>query len=386
MQVDKEISDKIKFLCREISREEWSGVLFYSVEGTIADPRNMVINLKDIFPMHKGSGVYTEYSFDESLMNFRMDNPELNYFKIGHMHSHNTMNTFFSGTDTSELHDNSVHHNYYLSVIVNNFFDITARVAFRGTIGSTVIKGKNEDGVEYELATSQNEEVMFYYECSIITSEPVIMVNLDFKDRVKAIIAEAAKPKPIAAIGTTTSKDPLINQNWKEKDVYGWKPKMSFDKPQRYEIPPESQEYHFNNQDAISNLEDLEDVKDEENRNNEIEDFLTELLTSHPDYLAHGHDIVILEDAFIYLKENMKSMDIRKYFDYIMEEFPELYASTLEPVEGQESFLNKDVETMIEMVEEFRVEYKHANIFLNRLLNFQKLIEDDSNTAKVDKI
>ena len=63
---------------------EWSGVLFYDVVGTIADPTNMVIHLREIFLMDKGTAGHTAYNYDEELVGFRMDNPTTNFMKIGH--------------------------------------------------------------------------------------------------------------------------------------------------------------------------------------------------------------------------------------------------------------------------------------------------------------
>jgi hypothetical protein len=50
------------------------------------------------------------------------------------------MNVFFSGTDMGELNDNSPKHNIYLSLIVNNYLDMTAKLAFIGKPYSYVCK------------------------------------------------------------------------------------------------------------------------------------------------------------------------------------------------------------------------------------------------------
>lgn len=326
----------------------------------------MIVELKDILPMHKGSGTYTEYDYTERLIEFRMDNPETNYFKIGHIHSHNSMATFFSVTDTSELHDNSKFHNYYLSVIVNNYFSITARIAFRGFIKSTIIQGYNENGEIYALNNSADEEVMFYYECNIVTNEPSVEVTDNFTSHVKFIIDEAAKPKnvPVVSPNSWVNPNPWVNSaDSLRKNVHEDQPKFGY-QPKRYEMGSE-ESY------GGKIISDMEDNSDDESRRDEIEDFLSDLLTSHPNYMASDDDIVVIDDVFIYLKSAIKNIDIKAYFDYIMEQFPELYSSALEPAEG-ESVLDSDLEIMIEIVEEYRLEYKHANIFLNRLLNFQK--------------
>ena len=84
--------NQIKWLCKHIAKVEWSGVLFYSVVGSIKDPENMQITIEDILPMNKGTQAYTEYSFDERVLNHMMDTPGADDWKMGHIHSHNTMN------------------------------------------------------------------------------------------------------------------------------------------------------------------------------------------------------------------------------------------------------------------------------------------------------
>lgn len=62
--ISKKVYDQIKYLCKEISTEEWSGSLFYKVEGSIKNPEEMKITLESILPMNKGSVSYTEYATD----------------------------------------------------------------------------------------------------------------------------------------------------------------------------------------------------------------------------------------------------------------------------------------------------------------------------------
>src|SRR5690606_27372025 len=152
--MSQNILNKIKYLCRAIPKVEWSGVLFYSVEGSIKDPENFVITLEDILPMDKGTSAYTEYTFDERIVEYMMADDKRDDWKMGHIHSHNTMPVFFSGTDISELEDNCVNHNYYLSLIVNNFMDFTAKVAFLASLNEEVdipFKARDENGELYNI-------------------------------------------------------------------------------------------------------------------------------------------------------------------------------------------------------------------------------------------
>lgn len=167
---------KVQYLCKRISQVEWSGVLFYDMKGTIDKPSTCVITLTDILPMDIGTQGYTEYSFDDSVVEYMMDNPQLmssaNIQSIskhkGHIHSHNTMRTFFSGTDMDEIKENSEFYNFYLSFIVNNVIDCTAKIAFRGKAEPSSIKAKNQQGKEYVIKNAVPvAEKVFTYECDI---------------------------------------------------------------------------------------------------------------------------------------------------------------------------------------------------------------------------
>lgn len=180
------------YLCNNISQHEWSGVLLYEVTGDLKTEK-FSCAVKDIYPMDKGSTGYTEYEFDESFTTYLMQNPEAMAWHIGHVHSHNTMSTFFSPTDNSELEDNSKNHNIYLSLIVNNKLETCARIAFRGTLkkdNKQTISFTDNNGEQrvVKKTIKEEKEVMFVYDCKInFTSE----VSESFKERVQTIIDEA---------------------------------------------------------------------------------------------------------------------------------------------------------------------------------------------------
>lgn len=195
----EKVLHQIKHLCRNIAKVEWSGVLFYKVEGSIRDPKEMVLTLEDILPMNKGTQAYTEYTFDEKVIEHMMENEHLEECKIGHIHSHNTMAVFFSGTDWSELEDNAPNHNFYLSLIVNNFMDFCAKVCFISEATDShdfSFWAKDENGKKY-VATSQPFSVkakkLMVYDCDIQVPTQEIIVSEDFATKTEAIITKAAK-------------------------------------------------------------------------------------------------------------------------------------------------------------------------------------------------
>lgn len=162
LEIDQEISlimpaellGKIWYLCHEINNVEWSGLLFYQPIGDIKDLSTFKIIAKDVYLMDIGTSAYTEYSFNESIMNFYDKFPEAMNYKIAHIHSHNSMNSFFSSTDNDELKDNAKNYNYYLSLIVNNKMDMVAKLAMAGK-STQILTLKDNNGLLFNLNTKE---------------------------------------------------------------------------------------------------------------------------------------------------------------------------------------------------------------------------------------
>jgi proteasome lid subunit RPN8/RPN11 len=200
---------KIKYLCKSIPDVEWSGILFYSIKGSIKKPATMQIILEDILPMDKGSKTYTEYNIDERYMEYIMEDESRMEWKMGHIHSHNTMNVYFSGTDMSELNDNAPSHNFYLSLIVNNYMDFTAKVAFVGSMKEKVKKlnymALDENGQKYVIEKRDftiEKEKLYVLGCDIRHNAETITVGQDFADKVRELL----KPKVVQPVQTTQQK------------------------------------------------------------------------------------------------------------------------------------------------------------------------------------
>lgn len=220
----EKVYHQIQYLCKEISRVEWSGVLFYKIEGSIKDPKNMVIILEDILPLDKGTQAYTEYTFDERVVYYIMENEHLEECKIGHIHSHNTMSVFFSGTDMSELQDNAPNHNIYVSLIVNNFMDFCAKVCFVSAPKDQEFEfyAKDENGEEYlvEKESYVVDSKLITYDCEIESPKNIVTVEEGFIGKVKEIIAKAVTP----IVTTTNSVVKSVNKwDWNAPETPGRK-------------------------------------------------------------------------------------------------------------------------------------------------------------------
>lgn len=179
---------KISFLLQKISDVEWSALLFYTVKGHITDPDNMVCKVEDIYLMDKGTGAHTSHDYnDEDVAEAFETYPEYMDMKLGHIHSHNSMNVFFSSTDKDELLDNVSNHLYYLSLIVNNKGEMCAKVAYEGKQilkNKTTLKNKLGNWVTTSFSKPVEKNVMFVHECNIVL---LIDKGASFLERFKKI-------------------------------------------------------------------------------------------------------------------------------------------------------------------------------------------------------
>lgn len=220
-----EVLHQIQYLCKNIPKVEWSGALFYTTEGSIEKPGTFKITLKTILPLDMGSAAYTEYHLDDRFIDFiEEDFEERCTWKLGHIHSHNVMGVFFSGTDMAELNDNAPAHNFYLSLIVNNYMDFIAKVAFVGEakkdIKQVPYTAKNVDGHDYIIEKQDfevNTQKLFIYDCDIDTPKNEILVS----DQFSAQVAKIMEPKPVKTPASNVqSRFPISTD--KLKQGQGW--------------------------------------------------------------------------------------------------------------------------------------------------------------------
>ena len=220
---------QIQYLCSIISYVEWSGLLFYSQQGTIEKPEEMVITLEDILPMDKGSVASTEFEYDERYVNYVMGDEKRMDWRHGMIHSHNNMGVFFSGTDHEDLKKNSKAHNYYLSVVVNNKMEMIGKVAFTAEVVipklSAPFYALNEKGEKYfveKVDYCYKKEKLYTYDCNLEYQIPQNNFNPDFISAVDYIMNPPVKHKYVNSMNQrysnpTGTQLPLYN----EKD-YGY--------------------------------------------------------------------------------------------------------------------------------------------------------------------
>lgn len=127
MVIPREVEEKIRYICRKVWKDEWSGILFYTVEGSFKDG-SLIIKCRDIYVMDIGSVTYTEFDMSPDVVSYMANNSELLDCQMGLIHSHNNMSTFFSGTDIRTLEEEGLDRNHFVSLIVNNQGSYTAAI------------------------------------------------------------------------------------------------------------------------------------------------------------------------------------------------------------------------------------------------------------------
>ena len=184
-----------------VKKVEWSGnVIYEEVGNLITDPANFKIILHEFFPMKKESATGVEQEpdgpFAGHYIKIKRD-PKRKHYKYGTIHSHHGMGIFFSPTDFYDLQENAKSHNYYVSVVVDNFGQV---LTYIGSISETTnIKERVRDGkgVWHEVETEMSKpQTLNYYVCD--TQIPTTEVDDWFVERMNHVIkrAEYVPPPP----------------------------------------------------------------------------------------------------------------------------------------------------------------------------------------------
>lgn len=214
--VSLNVQEEVKKLCKEISHVEWSGILYYTING-------IEIRLEAILPMDKGTAGFTEYDTDSRFITFLEEKQkELGIgdeifatWKRGHIHSHVNMGTSFSGTDTDELNENVGKHIQYLSVIVNNRNEYNGHVA-KEAIVSKVVKLKT--GLNQYQETADETRNLVLYDVDFYFEREEVDLSNSFLTNLKRVLEEK-KRSPVKiygnqySIGLTEKTASLVGNN-----------------------------------------------------------------------------------------------------------------------------------------------------------------------------
>jgi hypothetical protein len=325
--------NKMKFLCENINKIEWSGCIVYSIEGSLTHKESIFIEVHDLIPLDKGSVSFTSYSFDERVLNFMVENNYLEY-KIGHLHSHHTMNTFFSGTDLEEVNENSEFIKPYLSIIINNKYEFSCKLAFRlKVLGSSVYEYQDIDNNMKETYTNDKDEYVGYYDCNVIVPK----LSIDDKEFMKQY-ENIIKPKPVA----------IVNKN--HQSYQGYQSKLDLDDWVNYNTSYGWEGFDdksilvddYPNEDFIAYVLRLGiGLKNKETLDDVLED-IDNLYIRDKSFLVESYAKTMVDDFRIYVKDFFK---LNMVEDEFLKQQIEMFTDTL--------YFNKDAFYFIdELLEE----------------------------------
>lgn len=233
----------IRFLCERVWDTEWSGILFYNPVGNFEDG-SLEIHCVDILPMDIGTTTYTEFDMSPDVISYMAQNRELLDCKMGLIHSHNNMSTFFSGTDTATLQEEGADRNHFVSLIVNNAGKYTAAItrkvkyhcvrelSYEGFDGTVNLPGKE---------VIEGEEIEYFYLDIVFEEETNDQFN-EVASRLKEI--KEAKAKAAPKWTPNASSSPYGGYKW--EPIYGGANK---EKTSKFESPAVKQPTLFDDLD-----------------------------------------------------------------------------------------------------------------------------------------
>lgn len=371
------MQNQISFLCNQCPDVEWSGTLFYTSKGEIGDD-DFELTAESVFLQDIGTGTYTEYEpGNPEYIKFMMGNPDARKMKQGHIHSHNKMGVFFSGTDSDELRENSPFHNYYLSLIVNNKNDMTAKLAFVATvkqvINSEIIYNDGAGKPRSYKTDSQNEEKYVYcYDCVI--TKPVLEWEAGITSRFSELLQQKEeKAKEAAKKAQTINKNLAGNRAFEGFNVTDrWEKEMRQTALDWDELP-EKGSYNQKDIDAA-----LLKIEKRENRKTDkrVYTFVAKLVDQDMLYEGTLSDAIeAIRDLYFPANETPAEESINKqsyeyYLDSIEKSVFIYYANTY-PEDPEYICFNDILDDAIDIMDHFKGDYFVISQDISQALELQ---------------
>jgi proteasome lid subunit RPN8/RPN11 len=257
--ITKTLEEKIRLMCSKSWDTEWSGILFYKVEGDFSSD-DLKITCLDCKILDIGTSGTTEFEMDESVCAYMAHNNLCDCY-MGLIHSHNNLVTFFSKTDLDTLASEGQDTDNFVSLIVNNKGEYTAAITRKVKIK------EHEKKISYTLFGKQRNQ-------SLVTEEKEIIEYTE----VKVLISRTEQVynsimEDIAEIKKTKEKEKLLKTlNQEEEDVINW---------------PYLNQFLFDGNRQVNNITSLQKALEEEMQNNN-EDVYFDSLVQKSDLLDYS--------------------------------------------------------------------------------------------------
>ena len=174
----------VKTLHEHIGKTEWSGFLLCKIDGSIEDLDNLQVIVENVYPCNIGTAAFTSYAHADHMDSLEELFPEYGLFaenrwngkevksgyKIQQIHTHHNMNTFFSGTDMQDLHDNTENFGFYISLIVNFQGNYKAKGSFMSKVKTNTTLSLTDFPVNLKL--KEEKEALIIVDFDIDNQEP----------------------------------------------------------------------------------------------------------------------------------------------------------------------------------------------------------------------
>lgn len=238
--LSKKVDAQAKYLCKQLPRNEWSGPLFFTVEK---QGNTVIMTAKDIFLENIGGAGSTEFTPNSnSFFDYMLDKGYIGY-QWGLIHSHNSMNTFFSGTDMGTLEEQGRENDTFLSVVTNNRSEYIAKITIRTKTSSNSVV--NIFGEEIQGSDEQIQVIIKDVQIELGYEDTDIE---DVKNRFEYLSAHQPIPTPTKPIVLNPYQGPIIGKEnvgfeepeipfpYAEKGIYG-EPESQEQEPEQSTVP-----------------------------------------------------------------------------------------------------------------------------------------------------
>jgi len=163
--ISKLLKQQIDYFHTKIKNTEWSGILLFDVvKGNFKKLEDIEIYAKSMHLMNIGNSTYTEFTVDADLIKAynNINDHELKSLN-GFIHTHHTMNAFFSGTDLKELEDNADKYNFFVSLVVNMEGEYVCKIAIptKTITKKTIIFKDHQENIVKRNTEEESTEILY---------------------------------------------------------------------------------------------------------------------------------------------------------------------------------------------------------------------------------
>jgi len=184
--LSKELLSSINYAHSVVGNDEWSGTLIYKFNDSkfsihelydTSKEEEITITAEKFLLRDIGSSTLTEFELTNDQVVEQME-LQMKGLRCGLIHTHHNMRAYFSGTDETELKENTPAYEVYLSLVVNHGDknNYVARLCWKGQIENVVEKKVKHSfnfldkirNVKNKAEETTTEDVIFFIDLEIV--------------------------------------------------------------------------------------------------------------------------------------------------------------------------------------------------------------------------